>query len=169
MRDANRCQHRPAVAPGSGRATERLQLHAWRYYAVGDVPYERRTVLFGGPVVLSMTALASALGNRRRRQEAERAAAPQWRPLGSVGIEIRADRLLVHRDGEHGTVWLASVVAAHFDDERGLVDLFFELDAPYRFQGPQARHLADALTRVSISSRPDRPPAPVDRWSTSAS
>lgn len=152
MHDAVRCQHRAASPPRSRRATERLRLQAWRYYAVDDVPYERRTLLFGGPIVLSMTAVASALGNRRRRQEAERAAAPQWRPLGSVGIEIRADRLLVHRDGETGTVWLASVVEVQVDNQRGFVDLFFELDAPYRFQGPDASCLADALASQRLVS-----------------
>lgn len=37
----------------------------WRYYALDDVVYERRTVLFGGPIVMSLTGIAS--GGRRPR------------------------------------------------------------------------------------------------------
>lgn len=125
---------------------------AWRYHALDDLLYERRVLVFGGPIIASITAAASALGNRRRRQEAERAAAPQWRSLGPVVVEVEADRLVVSRNGERGTVWLASVVELRVDEQQAVVDLFFERDVPYRFQGPDVACLAEALAAM--------PPAP---------
>lgn len=129
------------------RAPERLQLSGWRHYALDEVLYEHRTMLFGGPIVWFLTAIASAVGNRRRRQEAERAAAPQWRPLGPLAVEVHADRLVVHPTGdlEPGVVWLAGVVDVRTDPRLGIVDLYFEQDAPYRFQGPDAQRLIDAF------------------------
>ena len=144
---ASNCARRAARTAPSERSAGPLHLVGWRYYGLDDVLYERRTLLVGGPIVMLITAFASALGNRRRRQEAERDAAPQWRPLGPVAVEVRDDRLLVRRDGEPpGTVWLASVVDVRVHAEHGIVDLFFEHDAPFRFQGADAAHLAAALT-----------------------
>ena len=62
-------------------------------------------------------------GNRRRHQDAERVATPQWRSLGPVLVEVCADRLLVHLNGKPGTVWLASVTDVHVDAEHEIVDL----------------------------------------------
>ncbi|MGH9030487.1 MAG: hypothetical protein ACRDZV_00015 [Acidimicrobiia bacterium] len=120
----------------------------WRYHGLDDVVYERRTLLLGGPIVMPITAIASALGNRRRRQEAERVAAPQWRPLGPLVVEVRCDRLLVSRGDEPGTVWLASVTDLRADAESQTVDLYFEADPPFRFQGPDSTRLWSALEAI---------------------
>lgn len=117
----------------------------WRYCGIDDVLYERRTLLFGGPIVMPITAIASALVNRRRRQQAERIAAAQWRPLGPLAVEVHPDRLLVSRNGEPGTVWLASVVEIRTHQGNDTVDLFFDADAPFRFSGRDAPRLAAAL------------------------
>ena len=120
----------------------------WRYHGLDDVLYERRTFLFGGPIVMSITAIASALANRRRRQEAERVAAPQWRPLGPLAVEVCSDRLLVSRGDEPGTVWLASVIDLRAHAESQTVELYFEADPPFRFQGPDSTRLWTALEAV---------------------
>src|SRR5258708_171907 len=72
-----------------------LDASGWRYVGFDSVFYERRTLLAGGPFVMAMTALASAIGNHRRRQAAELLAAPQWRPLGPVRVVVTSERLLV--------------------------------------------------------------------------
>lgn len=64
-----------------------MAAHGWRYCAI-DVPYEQRTLMFGGPVLLAATGIASFVASRRRRREAERLAAPQWRPLGALCIVV---------------------------------------------------------------------------------
>ena len=98
-------------------------------------------------------------GNRRRHQDAERVATPQWRSLGPVLVEVCADRLLVHQNGKPGTVWLASVTDVLVDAEHEIVDLFFERDAPFRFQGPDVSYLAQQLVQVSWTLTASTSPA----------
>jgi len=50
--------------------------HGWRYCAI-DVPYEHRTVMFGGPILFAATGIAGLVA-RRRRLEAE------CRPVGAA-------------------------------------------------------------------------------------
>jgi hypothetical protein len=53
-------------------------LHAtgWRYFGLEAATYERRALLVGGPYLMAVTTLVTAMGNRRRRREAERAVVP---------------------------------------------------------------------------------------------
>lgn len=151
-----RCRRRSEVSPCLDGP---FRLTGWRYYGLDDVMYERRTLLFGGPVVMSIAALASGLGNRRRRRDAERLAAPQWRPLGPVFVEVWSDRLVVSRGDNSGTVWLASVIEVGANSTHDIVDLYFEADAPYRFEGADAPHLWSAIESLppsQLSARPSR-------------
>jgi len=74
-----------------------------------DAIYERRSLLLGGPIVMTATALASCAANRRRRSAAERAAAPQWRPLGLVRVVASDLRLLVYHEDAWWSVWYDAV------------------------------------------------------------
>lgn len=74
--------------------------------------------------------------------------APKWRALGPLYVEVRPDRLLVSRGDEPGTVWLASVVDVRADAEMQTLDLYFDADPPFRFQGADSSRLLDALEAV---------------------
>jgi hypothetical protein len=121
----------------AGEATyAELRATGWRYFGLGGVFYERRTVLAGGPFVMAMTALASAVGNHRRRQAAERLAAPQWRPLGPLRVVVTSARLLVRHEQAWSSVWFSGTCDLRLDPPRQALDLFFEGDPPYRLAGP---------------------------------
>lgn len=108
-----------------------LPAHGWRYCAI-DVQYEHRTVMFGGPFVFAATGLASLLANRRRRQEAERLAAPQWRPLGPLRVVVTSCRLLVLHQRVWYSVWYSAIDDVRTDWRSRSIDVTFAADPPYR-------------------------------------
>jgi hypothetical protein len=74
-----------------------VHVDGWWYGEV-DVLYEERQLLdFSGFGFLAMTAVASAVGNRRSREAAAALAAPRWRHLadGPVRAVLTADRLVL--------------------------------------------------------------------------
>lgn len=119
----------------------------WRFHAI-DVPYERRTVMFGGPLLLTATAIGSWASNRRRRREAERQAMPQWRPLGQIRVVVTSSRLLVLHNGGWYPVWYSAIDEVRPTPESRTLDLTFVADPPYRFAGPGVYSLAALLERV---------------------
>lgn len=129
-----------------------VQLNAWRYFPLDTVEYEHRTVLFGGPLLMCLTAAGSALANRRRRQDAERLAAPSWRPLGCVLVTVTSHRLLVCHRGVWWPIWHETIAALHADPAGTYVDLLFAGDPPYRLAGDGAAALASTVGwRISSS------------------
>ena len=118
-----------------------VRLDGWRYFALHEPVYERRTVLVGGPYLMAAGALASAIGNRRRRQAAERASEPQWRPLGGLRVIVTAERLLICHDEAWWSVWLSTITRVDCDVRAGVMDLFFDADPPYRLMGPHVELL----------------------------
>jgi hypothetical protein len=108
-----------------------VEADAWRYLAL-DVPYDHRTILYGGPIGWTVSAIASAIGNRRTRRAAERLAAPQWRHLGHLPIIVTNRRLLVAYEGEWWPIWFDVIDSV---DRRGdHIVLSFESDPPYGLQ-----------------------------------
>lgn len=136
------------IAPGE-LAFADLSACGWRYYALGEVFYQRRMFLFGGPLLMALTGMASALGNSRRRQAAERAAAPQWRPLGSLRIIVTSERLLVWFDQAWWSVWYSAITDIRSDPANSSLDLLFETDPPYRLVGPHIPALAVVLAQAA--------------------
>lgn len=126
-----------------------LQVHGWRYHAL-DVQYEHRTVMFGGPLLFAATGLASLTANRRRRHEAERFAAPQWRPLGPLRVVVTSGRLLVWHQGAWWPVWYSCLAGLRVWSERPSLDLYFESDPPYRLEGPGTASLSVLLERLTV-------------------
>jgi hypothetical protein len=121
---------------------------AWRFQAL-DVAYERQRLLaVGGPLVLGLTAAASAAANRRARADAERLAAPQWRPLGLVPILATSHRMLVQRAGAWGSVWYGAIRQLRPALPDHLLELYFEDDPPYALEGPSVPYLAVVLATV---------------------
>lgn len=65
--------------------------------------------MFGGFAPLAASAAVSAIGNRRRRADAEAVTSPQWRSLGPGGV-LATDRRLVVGDPLAGvSVWYGAV------------------------------------------------------------
>lgn len=136
------------LAPGE-RAYADLHAIGWRYFGLDDVSYERRTLLVGGPYVMVMAMLVTAVGNRRRRREAERAAVPQWRPLGWLRVVVTSDRLVVWHANAWWSIWYGAITQIRSDLTMSAVDLFFEADPPYRLVGPSVPALAVVLAHAS--------------------
>ena len=124
-----------------------LLAHGWRYHAI-DVQYEHRTVMFGGPFLFASTALASCAANRRRRREAERLAAPQWRHLGPLRVVVTSGRLLVLHQGNWWSVWYSAIEQVRAEAAPSAVILTFRVDAPYQLQVSEARSLALVIDRL---------------------
>ncbi|HZT66519.1 MAG TPA: hypothetical protein VFA11_12085 [Acidimicrobiales bacterium] len=119
-----------------------LTAYGWRYYALEGVLYERHMCLLGGGFGMVLTGVTSAVGNSRRRRQAEALVAPQWRPLGPLRIAYTSERLLVWHREAWWSVWLAAVVGSRWDPANEALELFFQWEAPYRIAGPQVLHLA---------------------------
>lgn len=126
------------LLPGE-RIHAEITADAWRYLAL-DVPYDRRTILFGGPLGFACTGLASMIGNRRTRRMAEALAAPQWRYLGHLPIIVTNRRLLIEHGGAWWPVWFEMVERCAYWDEGVL--LCFRRDAPYALRSSGAMDAA---------------------------
>jgi len=120
--------------------------HGWRFHGV-DVVYEEPHVIgIGGPILFAVTAAAAASARRRARAEAERLAAPQWRPLGFLRILATDRRLLVLYQGAWASVWYAGIRQVHPAVHQQRLHLTFEDDPPYALAGPWVPYLAVVLT-----------------------
>lgn len=126
--------------------------HGWRWLP-GDPSYDHRTLLLGGPVGWIVTGGISFARNRHARRAAERAAAPQWRPLGSVTVRVTDRRLLVWWQGEWGVVELSTVITAEAMGPDGIV-LHFATAPPYRLDGPAVGSLVRAVLETGVHRRP---------------
>ncbi|QYG94310.1 hypothetical protein HC251_18970 [Iamia sp. SCSIO 61187] len=136
----------PWPQPTAEGAHATFHVAGWRYMGA-EVAYERTMVVGGRPLLFAALAGASALSNRRRREEAARLAAPRWRPLGDVTVVVAEDRLLVLHEGVWASVWLDAINAVHSPHD-STVTLLFVDDPPYAFSGAWAGHLASALDRA---------------------
>lgn len=130
----------------------------WRHEAA-VVPYERRTVVVGGPLMALATWTASALGNRRRRASAEAASAAQWRPLGQIRVVVTSSRLLVLHGGAWWSVWYSEVLYAQETSDGRAVDVFFRADSPYRLCTVGAAALVTVIAHLmeAASDRSSQP------------
>ncbi len=129
-----------------------LTAHGWRFHGV-DVVYEEPHVIgIGGPILFAVTAAAAASARRRARAEAERLAAPQWRPLGFLRILATDRRLLVLYQGSWASVWYAGIRQVHPAVHEQRVQLIFEEDSPYALAGPWVPYLTVVLT-ATLSDR----------------
>lgn len=130
------------VLHASGCAT------AWRYQPL-DVAFEqRRCVVLGGPMLFGVAAAATAAANRRAREDAERRAGAQWRPLGQLQLLATSDRLLVLHQGAWASVWYDAIRQMRPFLAEGRLELIFEDDPPYALAGPWVPYLAVVVGTV---------------------
>lgn len=123
-----------------------LTAYGWRFHGV-DVVYEEPQVLgIGGSILFAVTAAAAATARHRARAEAERLAAPQWRPLGYLRILATDRRLLVLYQGAWASVWYAGIRQMHPAVHEQRLQLVFEDDSPYALAGPWVPYLTVVLT-----------------------
>ena len=73
------------LLPGERLVTDPVAAAGWRYESV-EVPYERNTLMVGGPLLFVLTGIGSAIRNRSARKAAEAQAAPRWRALGPLTV-----------------------------------------------------------------------------------
>lgn len=122
-----------------------LTTYGWRFHGV-DVFYEEPRVFgLGGPILFAVTAAAAASARRRVRAEAERLAAPQWRPLGYVRILATDRRLLVLYQGAWASVWYDGIRQLLPAMNENRLQLIFENDPPYELAGPWVPYLSVVL------------------------
>lgn len=128
-----------------------VQADCW-WYGATDVEYEHRQFLILGSLgLLGITAAASAVGNRRRRAEAEALAAPQWRLLGCIPIWLTSQRLLLQLHGTWTSVWLSDLVQVLAEPAGSPLQLASEGRPPLAFTGQWGPYLAVALTYLTWS------------------
>lgn len=158
MVDQPRCRsHRPPPTTNqpdwllSGeRIHAEITANAWRFLAF-DVPYDRRTILFGGPLGFACAGLASMFGNRRARRRAEAVAAPQWRYLGHLPVIVTDRRLLIQHDGAWWPILGSAIRSAYV--EAGSLTLLFKNDPPYALCCADADGLRSVLVALDPHSR----------------
>lgn len=80
------------------------------WYGEAEVTYQKQHVLmFGSTAWLGLTAAASAIGNRRRRNSALALATPQWRPLGDTHVLLTSERLAIPYEDSLMSIWLDDI------------------------------------------------------------
>lgn len=129
----------------------------WRYEAA-VVPYERRTVVVGGPLMALATWTASALGNRRRRESAEAASAAQWRPLGQIRVVVTSSRLLVLHGGAWWSVWYSEIASTQAAPDGDGIVIAFHADPPYQLRAVGVGELEAAIFGLLVPTLPIRTP-----------
>lgn len=140
-----RCERRQSTQPDEEVVLGQVAAYGWRWLP-GDPSYDHRTLLLGGPVGWLVTGGISFARNRHDRRAAERAAAPQWRPLGPVTVRVTDRRLLVWWQGEWGVVDYSTVRnLERLRDDTGVVLTFDEAPA-YFLEGAGLTSLVAGLT-----------------------
>ncbi len=120
----------------------------WRFHALDVMVEQRRLVAMGGLLSSGIAAAANSIGNRRARAEAERIAAPQWRPLGAMPLLATNQRMLAFHEGEWASVWYSAIrgIIPTVSDFR--LELIFEDDPPYLLVGQGVPYLTVVITTV---------------------
>jgi hypothetical protein len=85
------------------------QCEAYRYFALENASYESTTMMFGGPIMLAATGLASAAANSARRKAAIRGAQAQWRCSGPTRAILTSERLLSSCEGQWLSFYLSGI------------------------------------------------------------
>jgi hypothetical protein len=80
--------------------------------------YRRSFLLVGGPVGLALTGAASLARNASKKAEAERAAQPRWHGLGTAGVVLTSQRLIIMSGGKVESLWYAETAAPQWAPSR---------------------------------------------------
>jgi len=147
-----------------------------RYYGTDGGSYVHPVFLMGGPLMMAATGMASAVGNRSRRTQAELEAMARWRPGGRTRAVLTSARLLVSAEGQWMSHYFGTILEVQPDPAHYSVVLAFEGAPPLSLRGPWVPYLSVALLYLlhgkadprsielpsaSGSASPDQP-----RWST---
>ncbi len=128
-----------------------LMADGWRFHAADVVVEQRRLLAMGGLFTFGIAAAANSIGNRRARAEAERLAAPRWRPLGAMPLLATNQRLLAFHEGEWASVWYSAICRIVPSVEEHRLELIFEDDPPYLLVGEWVPYLTVIITTVLAS------------------
>ena len=134
---------------GSGEVLHaQVEADGWRFHGLDVLVEQRQHLVLGGPVAFGLAATAAAIGNRRARSDAERLAAPQWRPLGVMPVLATNQRLVVFHVGVWGSVWYSAIRQLIPRPTEGRLELLFEDDPPYLLVGEWVPYLTVVVTAV---------------------
>jgi hypothetical protein len=125
-----------------------------------DKQYRPSFFLVGGPVGLALTGAASLAHNASKRAEAERAAVPRWRPLGTADVVVTSQRLAVTTSGQVGSFWYAETGPMQLAAGAGGVPaVSFQASGrpPLRFESPWAPVLYVFVHRLVDGRAPGVP------------
>jgi len=125
-----------------------LMAEGWRFHGLDVAVEQQRILAVGGIAMFGLAAMANGRANRRARVEAERFAAPQWRPLGLVPVLATNKRLLVLHEGAWASVWYSAIRQVIPALEQGRLELLFEDDPPYLLVGEWVPYLTVIITAV---------------------
>ena len=129
-----------------------VEASGWRFHGVDVVVEQRRLLVLGGLLTFGIASAANSIGNRRARAEAQRLAAPQWRPLGSMPLLATNQRLLAFHEGEWASVWYSAISQIVPSVEDCRLELVFEDDPPYLLAGEWVPYLTVIITAVLASN-----------------
>lgn len=117
-----------------------------RYFALGDSSYTRSTFLgLGSFGALAFTALGSAAWNSHKRRKAERQAAPQWRPIGQVGVTVTSQRILMLQEMTWESIRFPQILQLSPLVEKYQLDILFEGAPAVRLVGPSVPFISVLL------------------------
>lgn len=139
----------PLLQGGAEAVHAELAADAWRHTPIDVVVSQRQVVTPGSsPLLHALASAATAIGNRRARAEAQRLAAPQWHPLGTLPILATTQRLLFLHEGEWASVWYAAIHTLVPQIGEQALGIVFEEDAPYLLIGEWVPYLSVVITTV---------------------
>lgn len=140
----------PQLQPIGLRLFPQEQLHAvaplrHEIWCGMDVSYSQSTTAFGGPLMFATGLLVSAAGNARRRRQAERMAAEQWRFQGFCRTVLTNHRILAFS----GNQWVSwdhgSIMELLPAPQQFTITVAFNGIEPLRLTGPGAPWLGVIL------------------------
>jgi hypothetical protein len=115
------------------------------YFGLDEVDYGGGNSLVAGKswAGIAVTGAASMMWNSHKRKKAERQAAPRWRTLGTVPLDVTNQRLVTVIDGRLQSFWMNGEITV-FDPQfqRYTMVIQAEGGAPLMFTGPAVPYAA---------------------------
>ena len=133
------------ILGGDEREYAATECESYRFYGLDNAGYAQSTLVMGGPFMMAATGIASAMGNRSRRNAAELQAMPQWRYGGPTRAVLTSARLLILSEGQWVSFYLASIREMQPDPAHYSLAMTFEGCPPLALRGPWMPYMSLAL------------------------
>jgi hypothetical protein len=118
-------------------------------FSSANVSYNQSMLLgFGSVGTLAATAIGSAVWNSRKRQQAQRIAAAQWRCMGNTPVVVTSQRLLLMGQMAWHPMWFGHILQVVPAVDRFELAVLFEGAPALGFQGPNTPLIAVLLIHL---------------------